>query len=140
AVGVRVEVEGALDATATVIAAQAESKSGSGASGASLEFFGAVNALPGGASGLIGVWNVGGKLVNVTAQTVIDIEEGPIVIGANVEVSGWQQPDGMIDAHKIETQAEVGAMSGVGPQAGEVFDPQLGPSFVPASAAQTAAV
>ena len=140
AVGVTVEVEGALDATGNLIAAQIESKPGSGASEPSLEFFGTVNALPGGASGLIGVWNVGGKLVNVTAQTVIDVEEGPIVVGAVVDVSGWLQPDGMIDALEIETQTEEGAMPGVGAQAVEFFSSQLGHFFVTASTAEIAAL
>jgi len=140
AVGVTVEVEGALDVTGTLIAAKVESKPGSGASEPSLEFFGTVNALPGGASGLIGVWNVGGKLVNVTAQTVIDVEEGPIVVGAIVEVSGWLQPDGMIDAHEIQTQTEEGATPGVGPQAVEFFSSQLGHFFVTASTAEIAAL
>jgi uncharacterized protein DUF5666/uncharacterized protein DUF5648 len=140
AVGVTVEVEGALDATGAVIAAKVESKPGSGASEPPLDFFGTVNALPSGASGLIGVWNVGGKLVNVTAQTVIDADEGPIAIGAAVEVRGWQQPDGMIDAQRIESHAQVGVMAGVGPQAVEFFDSALKHFFVTASTAEIAAL
>ena len=140
AVGVTVEVEGALDITGAVIAAKIESKPGSGATEPPLEFFGTVNALPTGSSGLIGVWNVGGKLVNVTAQTVIEAEGGAIVVGTAVEVKGWLQPDGMIDAQKIEAQTEVGAMSGVGPQAVEFFDSQLKHFFVTASTAEIAAL
>jgi hypothetical protein len=140
AVGVTVEVEGALDLAGAVIAAKIESKPGSGASEPPLEFFGTVNALPTGPSGLIGVWNVGGKLVNVTAQTVIEAEGAPIVVGTTVEVSGWLQLDGMIDAQKIEVQTEVGAMPGVGPQAVEFFDSQLKHFFVTASSAEIAAL
>src|SRR5207244_9336470 len=106
----------------------------------SLEYFSTVYALPGGASSIIGVWNFVGKLDNVTAQTVIDVEEGPIVVGAIVEVSGWLQPDGMIDAHEIQTQTEEGATPGVGPQAVEFFSSQLGHFFVTASTAEIAAL
>ena len=139
AVGVTVEVKGALDSTGAVDATEIESMPGSGASEPALEFFGTVDALPSGASGLIGVWNIGGKLVNVTAQTVVEADAA-IVVGTAVEVSGWQQSDGMIDAQKIEVETEVGAMAGIGPQAVEFFDSQLGHFFVTASTAEIAAL
>jgi len=140
AVGVTVEVEGSLDSTGTLVASQIETKPGSGASEPALEFFGTINALPTGTSGLIGVWNVGGKLVNVTAQTVIDAEEAPIAVGAVVEVSGWLQADGMVDAHEIETRTQIGAMPGIGPEAVEFFDSQNGHFFLTASTAEIAAL
>jgi hypothetical protein len=140
AVGVTVEVKGALDSTGAVDATKIESMPGTGASEPALEFFGTVDALPSGPSGLIGVWNVDGKLVNVTAQTVIESESGPIVVGTPVEVSGWQQPDGMIDAQKIEVSTEAGAMAGIGPQAVEFFDSQLGTFFLTASTAEIGAL
>src|SRR5439155_6401457 len=139
AVGVTVEVKGALGSTGEVDATEIESMPGSGASEPALEFFGTVDALPSGASGLIGVWNIGGKLVNVTAQTVVEADAA-IVVGTAVEVSGWQQSDGMIDAQKIEVETEVGAMAGIGPQAVEFFDSQLGHFFVTASTAEIAAL
>jgi hypothetical protein len=140
AVGITVEVQGSLDASGAINASKIESKPGSGAPEPALEFFGTVNALPSGASGLIGVWDIGGKLVNVTAQTIIDSEEAPIALGTAVEVHGWLQADGMIDAQKIESQIKVGDMPGVGPQAVEFFDGKNGHFFVTASTAEIAAL
>ena len=140
AVGVAVEVKGSLDPSGNVVASEIESMPGNGASEPALDFFGTIDALPSGASGLIGVWNVDGKLVNVTASTVIDTENGPAVVGAIVEVKGWLQPDGMIEAQKIETQAAVGDMAGVGPTAVEFVNAQLGHFFVTASTAEIAAL
>src|SRR5215831_7453689 len=70
AVGVTVDVKGAPVPSGATFATEIESEPGTGATEPALEFFGTVQALPSGASGLIGVWNVGGKLVSVTAQTV----------------------------------------------------------------------
>jgi len=138
AVGIAVEVKGALDATGAVDAAKVESKPGTGASEAPLEFFGTIDALP--SSGLIGVWSIGGKLVNVTAQTIVEAEGLPLALGSVVEVNGWQQPDGMIDAQRIEARNALGAMPGIGPQAVEFFDSQLGHFFLTASSAEIAAL
>jgi Domain of unknown function (DUF5666) len=140
AVGVTVEVKGALDSSGAVDAVKIESMPGTGASEPALEFFGTIDALPSGASGLIGVWSVDGKLVDVTAQTVIEAEEAPIAIGTAVEVHGWQQADGMIEAQRIEARAQVGEMPGVGSQAVEFFDGQNGHFFVTASTAEIAAL
>jgi len=140
AVGVTVEVKGALDASGAVDASKIESMPGTGASEPALEFFGTVQSLPSGASGLIGVWDIGGKLVNVTAQTVIEAEDAPIAVGTAVEVHGWQQADGMIDAEQIESRTEIGNMPGVGPQAVEFFDSQTRHFFVTASTAEIAAL
>ena len=140
AVGVTVEVEGSLDASGAINASKIESKPGTGASETALEFFGTIDALPSAASGLIGVWSVGGKLVNVTAQTIIDAEDAPIAIGAAVEVHGWLQADGMIDAQRIGSTTEVGDMPGVGAQAVEFFDSRNGHFFVTASTAEIVAL
>ena len=140
AVGVTVKVEGSLDASGNLVASDIESMPGNGGDDPALDFFGTIVALPSGASGLVGVWNVDGKLVNVTASTEIDTENGPAVVGAIVEVEGWLQPDGMIEAQKIETQAAVGDMAGVGPVAVEFFNPGLGHFFVTASTAEIAAL
>ena len=141
AVGVTVEVHGSLDPSGNVLAASIESKPGNGADEPALEFFGTIDALP--ASGLIGVWNVDGKLVNVTASTEIDTENGPAVVGAVVKVEGWLQPDGMIEAQEVATQAAgapVGDMTGIGTTAVEFFNAQLGHFFVTAATAEIAAL
>jgi uncharacterized protein DUF5666 len=139
-VGVTVEVKGALDASGAVDASKIESMPGSGASEPALEFFGTIQSLPGGTSDLIGIWNVDGKLVNVTAQTVIEAEDAPIAVGTDVEVHGWQQADGMIDAEQIETRVAIGAMPGIGPQAVEFVDSQNQHFFVSANTAEIAAL
>src|SRR5262249_44362889 len=139
-VGVTVKVEGSLDPSGNVLASEIESMPGNGGDEPALDFFGTIVALPSGPSGLVGVWNIDGKLVNVTASTEIDTENGPAVVGAIVEVEGWLQPDGMIEAQKIETQSAVGDMAGVGPAAVEFFNPQLGHFFVTASTAEIAAL
>ena len=140
AVGVAVEVKGALDATGNVVAASIESMPGNGAPEPAFEFFGTIDALPSGSSGLIGVWSVDGKLVNVTASTVIEADHGPVVVGASVEIQGWLQPDGMIEAQKVETQSTVGEMAGAGPVAVEFFNARLGHFFVTASTQEIAAL
>jgi uncharacterized protein (TIGR03437 family) len=42
--------------------------------------------------------------VKVTALTVIDQEHGPVAVGASVEVQGLVQPDGSINALRIEVK------------------------------------
>src|SRR5205807_1472842 len=82
AVGVTVEVEGALDVTGTLVAAKVESKPGSGASEPSVEFFSSqlghffvtastaeIAALNGGAFG--GAWQRTGQTFNVGGTTAV---------------------------------------------------------------------
>ena len=45
---------------------------------------------------------VGGRTIHVTSATRIELEEGPVVVGAFVKVEGTQRPDMSIDAAKIE--------------------------------------
>ena len=66
-----------------------------------IEFRGQIERLP---AGLIGEWQVSGRVVRVTAQTRLEQEDGPFTVGAWVEVKGYQQPDGSIDAREIETK------------------------------------
>ena len=50
------------------------------------EIKGVVQAMP--ASGLIGTWTIAGKAVCTDAATAFDQEDGPLVVGATVEVKG----------------------------------------------------
>src|SRR5574341_1558461 len=68
AIGSRVEVEGVRRADGSVDAYKIEVKSESGSG--SFEFIGTIETLPS-ASGRIGQWSVGGRIVNVTAGTRI---------------------------------------------------------------------
>jgi len=137
-VGGSVEAHGALDASGALLAARVESTEGNGANEPALEFFGKVVALPAGAAGLIGVWKVDDKLVNVTAETRIEAKDAPLAVGAAVEVSGFAQPDGMIDASKIETRVAVGSMAAQAPRAVEFFNAALGHFFLTANPTEIA--
>jgi Domain of unknown function (DUF5666)/Repeat of unknown function (DUF5648) len=139
-VGASAEAKGALDATGALIADMVEITEGNGAPVPALEFWGTVADLPAGASGLIGVWKIDDKLVNVTAATSIDSEDAALVVGATVEVKGWLQSDGMIEASEIETRATVGSVAGQGAKAVEFFNPALGHFFISANPGEIAAL
>ncbi len=68
------------------------------------EFVGQVTAMP--SSGFVGDWTVGSRTVHVTSSTIIDQEDGNIVLGSLVEVKGTVRQDGSVDATKIEAEDE----------------------------------
>ncbi len=104
AVGVVVEVKGDQIQDGSINATEIETKSGpGGASGSFVEFHGKIEALPG-TTGQIGVWTVSGRKVNVIASTVIEHSERGLAVGVSVEVKGAVQPDGSINATKIEIE------------------------------------
>jgi Domain of unknown function (DUF5666) len=137
-VGASVEAKGALDTTGALVATKIETTEGQGAPEPALEFFGKVVALPAGATGLIGVWQIDDKFVNVTAETKIEAKDVPLAVGGAVEVSGFAQPDGMIDAAKIETRVTVGAMAAQAPRAVEFVNAALGHFFMTANPTEIA--
>ena len=59
-----------------------------------------------------GVWTVSGRTVRVTNATQIDQEHGPVAVGAYVEVKGWLQGDGSVDATKIDVKSSPGGGGG----------------------------
>ncbi len=67
-----------------------------------IEFDGVIESLP--ASGLVGDWMVSGRVIHVTADTLIKVESGAVVVGAFVEIQGCPRTDGSIDAGKIEVE------------------------------------
>ena len=69
---------------------------------AKVELEGVIQQLPAGQ--LIGIWMVSEKAVVVTDGTVIEEDDGPIRVGAKVEVEGFLGPDGSITARKVETE------------------------------------
>ena len=137
-VGASVEAKGALDTTGALVAAKVETTEGQGAPEPALEFFGNVVALPAGSTGLIGVWQVDDRFVNVTAETKIEAKDSPLAVGVAVEVSGFAQQDGMIEAAKIETRVAVGAMSAQAPRAVEFVNAALGHFFMTANPTEIA--
>jgi hypothetical protein len=64
-------------------------------------FEGVIQQLPAGSP--LGVWMVSQKAVIVTEATKLEEEDGPIRVGANVDIRGFLQPDGSIMAANIET-------------------------------------
>ncbi|HET7238791.1 MAG TPA: DUF5666 domain-containing protein [Terrimicrobiaceae bacterium] len=52
---------------------------------------------------LFGTWIVSDRVVIVTDGVIIEEDDGPIRLGAKVEVEGFLQTDGSILARKIET-------------------------------------
>ena len=66
-----------------------------------IELEGTIQQLPAGR--LLGIWMVSQKAVVVTEATTIEEEDGPIRVGAKVDVKGFAHPDGSIIATNIET-------------------------------------
>jgi Domain of unknown function (DUF5666) len=104
AVGSSVEVKGTKRADGSIDATRIELKSAApgGMPPGEMEFRGAIESLPG--TGVAGDWMVSGKIVHVSAATLIDQEHGAPVVGAFVEVHGTTRSDGSIDAVKIEVK------------------------------------
>lgn len=111
ALGSCVAVEGTSNTDGSVQASKIEvlSTNGSCSNVPGTEFRGAVEKLP--ASGLIGEWQVAGRVTKVTASTKIDQERGPVVIGACVAVEGTSNTDGSVQASKIEVKSGGGGCS-----------------------------
>jgi Domain of unknown function (DUF5666) len=68
---------------------------------AEIHLEGVIQQLPAGR--LLGIWMVSQKAVIVTEATTLEEEDGPIRVGAKVDVKGFPQPDGSIMATNIET-------------------------------------
>jgi hypothetical protein len=66
-----------------------------------IKFEGVIQQLPAGQ--LFGIWMVSQRAVLVTDATEIEEEEGPVRVGAKVDVKGVVRPDGSIMATNIET-------------------------------------
>jgi uncharacterized protein (TIGR03437 family) len=104
AIGSSAEVKGAVAADGIVTASKIEVKN----RGVLAEFFGRIESLPAAAT-LIGVWQVGGRAIRVTAATSIERKYGTATLGAYVKASGLVQTDGAIQATRIEVkQGEAG--------------------------------
>jgi hypothetical protein len=130
-VGSSVEAKGSSDGAGNLLTTRIERIPGNGAPVPPLKFWATIEKLPG-VPGFLGLWTVAGKLVNVTANTTLRVNNGPLTTGAIVEVSGWLQADGVIEAQEIETRSSVGALAGQGSDAVEFFNARLGHFFVTA--------
>ena len=102
AVGAFVEIYGTIRTDGSMDATKIETKSNVIGGDGRDELKGVIEALPG--TGLVGNWRVGGIIVHVSAETIINREHGAAEVGAFVEVAGTRRPDGSIDATRIEVK------------------------------------
>jgi hypothetical protein len=72
-----------------------------------VKFDGAVQSRPLSPT-VVGEWLIGEVTVTVDLSTTLDETHGPAVVGAWVEVEGYQQADGSVLAEKIETERNPG--------------------------------
>ena len=108
AVGKTVKVEGIKQNDGSVNAEEIETKSGSNGNSPSFKFYGVIEELPN-TTGRIGDWKVSGRVVHVSTSTMIEQRDGPVAVGAKVEVEGSQRTDGSVDARNIHTEDESGS-------------------------------
>ncbi|HKQ07232.1 MAG TPA: DUF5666 domain-containing protein [Blastocatellia bacterium] len=66
------------------------------------QFKGTIESFP---AGFVGDWRVGGRTVHVTSSTRIETNDGPVAVGAFVEIEGTLRADGSMDATKIEVKS-----------------------------------
>jgi len=106
AVGAFVEVKGVQQANGSFDANKIEVKMAVGGVDGDTytKLNGVVETMP--AAGMFGDWTVSGRVIHVDNATRIDQEHGAIAVGAQVEVKGWSQADGSIDAVKIEAKSD----------------------------------
>jgi hypothetical protein len=111
-VGATVKVEGrnrsdnSVDATEVELR-QAASGGGNGGGddnggNGEAKFKGTIESFP---AGFVGDWRIGGRTIHVTASTRIETNDGPVTVGAFVEVEGPMRADGSMDATKIEVKS-----------------------------------
>lgn len=110
-VGALVEVEGILQTDGSVVAKYIEVKHSFSNTANYIRFFGLANSMPQGNT-IQGIWDIGGKKVNVTARTRIRQEHGPFKVGAFVEVEGNLRSDEVVDAFVIEVERDADAPEG----------------------------
>jgi hypothetical protein len=112
AVGATVKVEGRLRSDNSVDATEIEVTQGvAGAGDDGPTFKGTIESLPA-SGGLIGDWRVGGRTIHVSASTRIEAEDGPVALGAFVEIKATLRADGSMDATKIEVKSNVAGDDG----------------------------
>lgn len=132
AVGATVKVEGNSRSDNSVNAAEVEVKTGSGSGdddNGQPEFKGTIQSLPA-TVGFIGDWSVGGRTIHVSSATRIEAEDGPVAVGAFVEIKGAVRADGSMDATKIEVKSNVAGDDGRDELKGAIESLPSGQGFV----------
>ena len=110
-VGASAEAKGTSRADGSLDAARIEVQGGGEAGEGEMKFKGTIESLPG-TRDFVGDWVVGGRTVHVTLSTKIEEDEGPLAIGAFVEIEGQTRSDGSLDAGKIEVKSNVAGGDG----------------------------
>lgn len=110
AVGATVKVEGTTRSDNSVDAREINVKQAAENEN-ELKFKGTIESFPV-TPGFIGDWRVGGRTIHVSSSTRIQTEEGPVAIGAFVEIEGTQRADGSMDASKIEVESNLNGGDG----------------------------
>lgn len=134
-VGAKVKVEGTTRSDNSVDATEIEVKTGSGSGDSGdddsgqPEFKGTIQSLPA-TGGFIGDWRVGGRTIHVSSATRIEAEDGPVAVGAFVEIKGAVRADGSMDATKIEVKSNVAGDDGRDELKGAIESLPAGQGFV----------
>ncbi len=134
-VGAKVKVEGTTRSDNSVDATEIEVKTGSGSGDSGdddsgqPEFKGTIQSLPA-TGGFIGDWGVGGRTIHVSSATRIEAEDGPVAVGAFVEIKGAVRADGSMDATKIEVKSNVAGDDGRDELKGVIESLPAGQGFV----------
>ncbi|HXG91385.1 MAG TPA: DUF5666 domain-containing protein [Blastocatellia bacterium] len=119
-VGAVVKVEGTQRSDGSIDATEIEVKQAAPGDGpgdddgghqAEVHFKGTIESLPS-TAGFIGDWKVGGRIIHVTSSTRIEAEDGPVAVGAFVEIEGTPETDGSLTAKKIEIKSNVAGGDG----------------------------
>ena len=87
--------------------------SGASRIGKPVEFRGTVQQMP--RSGLVGTWIVDGQTINVNAHTRLQRKDSGVQRGMYVQIMGWQQADGAINAASLQVK-KPNSSNGNGPQ------------------------
>ncbi|MFN0110007.1 MAG: DUF5666 domain-containing protein [Blastocatellia bacterium] len=110
-VGAYLEVEGSQRADGSVDASEITVERDAAAPAGTIgyiNFYGAIKTVPT-AAGLVGVWTVDNKTVNVSATTKLNKGRVDFVVGTYVEVKGYQLADGKVNATEINGKAPAGS-------------------------------
>ncbi len=93
----------AVFAVLVVLASQMPTTAALAAPAREFTYTARVQSMP--TNGMLGTWKIGGRLVHVTAATTIDQNDGAARKGARVQVEGFKQKDGSINATSISVIA-----------------------------------
>jgi uncharacterized protein (TIGR03437 family) len=107
--GACVRVEGRQVASGNVLAREVSTRPADDCSddGNLVEFAGIITAKPD--TGQIGDWTISTQQIAVSEDTELDTTDGPLRLGACVEVNGTTQEDGSLLASRIDVESASGA-------------------------------